>query len=262
MIIINIFKLIIICICIVLLLITFILFYDNSNKFDNSITSNNNAINSNTLISDENNTSNIININNMDSTKKSLSVNAKWEDANLKEELEFLHKLDLETRKQFIDENLDLLDKHPELVKDASEHIQREFINNNPNNLKFVDKELQKTSIKENPQMFKYANPLVKRDILSNSENIELLVNVLNSNHSNFKFIGYDLDIDIVKNILNNTNPNNMNNEDLITWFIKSGIISAKGSLRQGNSSYYVGLGEQVFGTDIYASEQIGIKAQ
>lgn len=93
MIIINNFKLIIICICIVLLLITFILFYDNSNKFDNSITSNNNAINSNTLISDENNTSNIININNMDSTKKSLSVNAKWEDANLKEEFEFLNKI-------------------------------------------------------------------------------------------------------------------------------------------------------------------------
>ena len=93
MIIINNFKLIIICICIVLLLITFIFFYNNSNKFDNSITSNNNIINSNTLISDANNTSNIININNMDSTKKSLSVNAKWEDANLKEEFDFLNNL-------------------------------------------------------------------------------------------------------------------------------------------------------------------------
>lgn len=93
MIIINNFKLIIICICIVLLLITFIFFYNNSNKFDNSITSNNNIINSNTLISDANNPSNIININNMDSTKKSLSVNAKWEDANLKEEFDFLNNL-------------------------------------------------------------------------------------------------------------------------------------------------------------------------
>lgn len=93
MIIINNFKLIIICIFIVLLLITFILFYNNSNKFDNSITSNNITVNSNNLISDANDTSNIININNMDSTKKSLSVNAKWEDANLKEELDFLNNL-------------------------------------------------------------------------------------------------------------------------------------------------------------------------
>lgn len=78
----------------IILLSVVVVFIKSNNKKD--VTENNrNAITNiiDTKSSNENKDENKIIINKLDSTKKSLSVNAKWEDADLIEEFDFLNRI-------------------------------------------------------------------------------------------------------------------------------------------------------------------------
>lgn len=69
---------------------------DNNYKGKNYITQNNNTTTFNSIetkLTNETQNNSEIRINTLDSTRKSLSIDAKWEDVNLKEEFVFLNNL-------------------------------------------------------------------------------------------------------------------------------------------------------------------------
>lgn len=84
----------------ILILVLLLLIINNLNKknnnSENAISQSNNTTTFNSIetkLSNETQHNNEIKMNKLDSTRNSLSVDAKWEDANLKEDFEFLNKI-------------------------------------------------------------------------------------------------------------------------------------------------------------------------
>ena len=179
----------------------------------------------------------------------------------VKEHEEAIDLVNNQAKKIFLENNIEFLNQHIEYVKDASKTTQLLFARQKRENLKYINEEYQLELIERQPKAFEYADEKTKNLLFNNVKYIKIINNLLNSNIKYFKYIGYEKNINVVGEYLKKLQENikNIETDKLVDLFVKSGILSAKGTLRSGFTSYYRGVGpeETLNGLlDIYSFEQ------
>lgn len=176
-----------------------------------------------------------------------------------------------EDKKRFLHGNISFLDKHPEYVRVADRETQLSLVKQNKNNLKYISEELQIKILEQHPLAFEFLESKLKKELFNVSESqrdfykepFNIINELLSQDIKYFKFVSYDKNRDITREYLKYflAEQSNLDIKTIKEYFIKSGLLSAKGNLRTHSSSYYLG-NERVDGQDIYSGEQLDIIRQ
>ena len=156
----------------------------------------------------------------------------------------------------FLSNNPEYLSQHPEYTKKLAKEIQMEFATQNKNNLKFLKEDYQIEIIDNHPNAFLYITEDMKRMIFDNPENASLLKKIINYDYKNSKYLlnNYDVYNNYYLRKSNNgelighiylesltSEINSYNSKQLEELFFKSGIIYARGTLRNYGHGYQDG---------------------
>lgn len=188
---------------------------------------------------------------------------------NHEEDIELVHD---DVKQRFLRENISFLNSHLEYVRVADRETQLSFASQNKNNLKYISEDLQVHVLEQHPEAFEYLESKLKKMLFNfdsstfkyfHQKQFNIINELLDKDLKYFKFVGFDKNRDIVDEYLKyfQTKVSGLDIKTIKEYFIKSGLLSAKGSLRSISSSFFEGY-ERVDGQDIYSSQQINIIKQ
>lgn len=188
---------------------------------------------------------------------------------NHEEDIELVHD---DVKQRFLRENISFLNSHLEYVRVADRETQLSFASQNKNNLKYISEDLQVHVLEQHPEAFEYLESKLKKKLFNfdsstfkyfHQKQFNIINELLDKDLKYFKFVGFDKNRDIVDEYLKyfQTKVSGLDIKTIKEYFIKSGLLSAKGSLRSISSSFFEGY-ERVDGQDIYSSQQINIIKQ
>lgn len=190
---------------------------------------------------------------------------------NHEEDIELVYD---DVKQRFFRENISFLDKHHEYVRVADRETQLSFASQNKNNLKYISEDLQVHILEQHPEAFEYLESKLKKMLFNfdsstfkyfHQKQFNIINELLDKDLKYFKFVGFDKNRDIANEYLKHfqTKVSNLDIKTIKEYFIKSGLLSAKGNLRTSSSSFFLGhVGERVDGQDIYSVEQLNIIQQ
>lgn len=190
---------------------------------------------------------------------------------NHEEDIELVYD---DVKQMFFRENISFLNNHLEYVRVADRETQLSFASQNKNNLKYISEDLQIHILEQHPEAFEYLESKLKKMLFNfdsstfkyfHQKQFNIINELLDKDLKYFKFVGFDKNRDIANEYLKHfqTKVSNLDIKTIKEYFIKSGLLSAKGNLRTRSSSFFLGhVGERVDGQDIYSDEQLNIIQQ
>lgn len=190
---------------------------------------------------------------------------------NHEENIELVHD---DVKQKFFRENISFLNNHLEYVRVADRETQLSFASQNKNNLKYISQDLQVHILEQHPEAYEYLESKLKKMLFNfdsstfkyfHQKQFNIINELLDKDLKYFKFVGFDKSRNIAEEYLKffQTKVNDLDIKTIKEYFVKSGLLSAKGNLRTHSSSFFLGhAGERVDGQDIYSVEQLNIIQQ
>jgi len=198
---------------------------------------------------------------------KYCNLDVQLELMNINEE--FVQEGSLEAQKKYLEENLQYLSQHPKYTKGLPKDIQLWFATKDKKNIRFLRDDYQFEIINNHPTAFTFITDNMKQKIFHNKEKVFLIKKVININFKNSKYLleNYDnfnnyylkdeeICNEYFKNIADEINT--YTPEQLENIFLKSGIIFARGTLRNYGYGYQDNGSDPYEKTiDIYRNEEL-----